>query len=182
LAATPRTLISGSGSSSLKVQSTAEPGFPLLHTVTAHSLGCHHLAISGTYGVLASSGFEGSIKVWRLDAAEAPRCTLTIPYSAAVGQIWAVALSDDGTFLGGTTYDGKILVWDVGGEQEKLVQEYQTKGSFGMSIAMSRDGMFTASGHENGAVYVFNNETGRLLYSLPSKSDLAPARSFHLIY
>jgi superkiller protein 8 len=30
----------------------------------------------------------------------------------------------------------------------------------------SRDGSFTASGHENGSVYVFNNESGRLAHSL----------------
>jgi superkiller protein 8 len=31
----------------------------------------------------------------------------------------------------------------------------------------SEDGKFTASGHENGAVYVFNNDTGRMAHSLP---------------
>ena len=30
----------------------------------------------------------------------------------------------------------------------------------------SRNGTFTASGHENGSVYVFNNESGRLAHSL----------------
>lgn len=35
----------------------------------------------------------------------------------------------------------------------------------------SRDGRFTASGHENGGVYLFSNETGRLLHSLPGKAD-----------
>jgi superkiller protein 8 len=30
----------------------------------------------------------------------------------------------------------------------------------------SRNGSFTASGHENGSIYVFNNETGRLAHSL----------------
>lgn len=29
------------------------------------------------------------------------------------------------------------------------------------------DGRFTASGHENGGVYIFNNDTGRLFHSLP---------------
>ena len=31
----------------------------------------------------------------------------------------------------------------------------------------SFDGRFTASGHESGNVYVFNNDTSRLLHSLP---------------
>ena len=33
------------------------------------------------------------------------------------------------------------------------------------------DGRFTASGHENGGIYIFNNETGRLFLSLPGKSS-----------
>ena len=30
--------------------------------------------------------------------------------------------------------------------------------------------MFTASGHENGGIYIFNNDTGRLFHSLAGKS------------
>ena len=60
-------------------------------------------------------------------------------------------------------------MWDLVAGKKKI-REYETKGSFGMCIDMSRDGRFTASGHENGGVYVFNNDTGRMLYSLPGKS------------
>lgn len=71
--------------------------------------------------------------------------------------------------MASTTYNGRINVWDLGvGEAGvKKIREFETKGSFGMCVDLSRDGRFTASGHENGAVYVFNNETGRMLYSLP---------------
>ena len=36
----------------------------------------------------------------------------------------------------------------------------------------SVDGRFTASGHKNGEVYIFNNDTGRLLHSLPGMTVL----------
>lgn len=90
------------------------------------------------------------------------------------GEVWAIALSEDGQFLASTTYDGRINVWDLNvatqqGTKGKKIREYETKGSFGMCVDMSRDGRFTASGHENGAVYVFNNDTGRMLFSLPGK-------------
>ena len=39
----------------------------------------------------------------------------------------------------------------------------------GADIIKPVDGRFTASGHENGGVYIFNNDTGRLLHSLPGK-------------
>src|SRR3954447_19598248 len=82
------------------------------------------------------------------------------------GELWAIALSEDGQYLASTTYDGRINVWDLV-DGRKKIREFETKGSFGMCIDLSRDGRFTASGHENGGVYVFNNETGRMLHSLP---------------
>lgn len=82
------------------------------------------------------------------------------------GEVWAIALSAEGQFLASTTYDGRICIWDVV-DGRKKIREYETKGSFGMCVEMSRDGKFTASGHENGGVYIFNNDTGRMLYSLP---------------
>ncbi len=75
-----------------------------------------------------------------------------------------------------TTYDGRINVWDLFSGRKKI-REYETKGSFGMCIDMSRDGRFTASGHENGGVYIFNNDTGRMLYSLPGSAALMEFRS-----
>jgi superkiller protein 8 len=84
------------------------------------------------------------------------------------GEIWAIALSEDGQYLASTTYDGRINVWDLH-DGRKKIREFETKGSFGLCIDLSRDGRFTASGHENGGLYVFNNETGRMLYSLPGK-------------
>lgn len=95
------------------------------------------------------------------------------------GEIWAVVLSEDGQFLASTTYDGRINVWDLVAGRKKI-REYETKGSFGMCIDMSRDGKFTASGHENGGVYVFNNDTGRMMYSLPGKPAILFPRRIDL--
>ena len=58
-----------------------------------------------------------------------------------------MALSEDGQFLASTTYDGRINVWDLKAGRKKI-REYETKGSFGMCIDISRDGRFTASGHD----------------------------------
>lgn len=87
------------------------------------------------------------------------------------GEIWAIALSGDGHYLASTTYDGRINVWDLANGRRKI-NEFETKGSFGMSIDLSRDGRFTASGHEDGGVYLFNNETGKMVFSLPSTYTL----------
>lgn len=77
LAVTPTQLISASGSSSIKVHSTAtgstihsdsaaeENPFPETQVLEkAHQLGCHHVCAASEGGVLASVGFEGDVKLW----------------------------------------------------------------------------------------------------------------------
>ncbi|TVY50032.1 Meiotic recombination protein [Lachnellula occidentalis] len=173
LAVTPTQVLSASGASSIKVHSTTTPDIPLTQTLTnAHKLGCHHIVTSRNGRIAASAGFGGEVKIWNISESSEWEEAGKIEDGNKAGEIWAIALSEDGQYLAATTYDGRINVWDLVGERKKI-REYETKGSFGMCIDMSRDGRFTASGHENGAVYVFNNDTGRMLYSLPGEYSLA---------
>ena len=132
----------------------------------AHKLGCHHIVTSRNGKYAASAGFGGEVKIWSTAEAGEWAEVGKIVEGNKAGEIWAVALSEDGQYLASTTYDGRINVWDLL-DGRKKIREFETKGSFGMCIDLSRDGRFTASGHRNGGVYVFNNETGRMLYSLP---------------
>ncbi|KAK6007531.1 hypothetical protein QM012_004345 [Aureobasidium pullulans] len=173
--------------------------YPLVQTLRdAHKLGAHHIVVSANGKTAASAGFGGELKVWSIDdessqwalkgsivGATALSCPETQSDRALIdqtddsktaqaknaGEIWAVALSEDGQFLAATTFDGRINVWDLNtlstsSDGATKLREYETKGSFGMSVALSADGEFTASGHANGAVYLFNNTTGRLAHSL----------------
>lgn len=87
--------------------------------------------------------------------------------------------------------EGKIGVWDLLQEGEeakgenagkksvgKKIREYETKGSFGLCVDLSADGRYTASGHENGGVYVFNNDTGRMVHSLPGGLMIFTSREY----
>ena len=84
------------------------------------------------------------------------------------GDVWAVALSADEGYLACTTSDGRVHVWDLAARER--VQSYETGarggGSFAMAVDLSRDGRLTAVGCESGGVYVFNNDAGRMVYSL----------------
>lgn len=190
LAPTPTGLLSASGSSTLHIHSTASPTFPLVQSVSgAHRLGIHHACTSrgGPGRVAVTAGFGGEIKIWTCKEATADEWALwheirrggggegTADGTDATadvgktGDAWAIALSADENYLAVTTHDGKIHVWDLVGKRR--IQTYETGsgaggGSFGLAVDLSRDGRLTASGHQSGAVYVFNNDTGRMVYSL----------------
>lgn len=59
------------------------------------------------------------------------------------GEVWAVALSENGQFLAGVSQDGHIKVWDLNSSGEQI-QDYETKGSFGTCLDMV--GALKASG------------------------------------
>lgn len=85
------------------------------------------------------------------------------------GEIWAIALSESGTYLAATTHDGRINVYDtttISDKSATKITQYETKGSFAMSVDLSADDNMTASGHQNGSIYIFNNQTKRLAHSL----------------
>jgi superkiller protein 8 len=181
LAPTPTALLSASGSSSILVHSTQSPDFPVQQTLeNAHKLGCHHLATSEDGKIAASAGFGGEIKIWSCDTESTdPSWSETgkLPISKSAGEAWAISLDTAGRYLATSSYDGRIGVWDLstGPEAWAKVREYETKGSFGLCVAMSADQKLTASGHENGSVYVFSNEVGKLAHSL--QGLVKPVRS-----
>lgn len=47
-----------------------------------------------------------------------------------------MALSEDGHYLAATSFDGRINIWDNLANGAKI-REFETKGSFGMSIDLA---------------------------------------------
>ncbi|KAL9102602.1 MAG: hypothetical protein Q9163_002282 [Psora crenata] len=139
----------------VRIHSTTDPTFPLVQTLEqAHPLGCHHLTSSKNGQVAASVGFGGEVKVWKnsngvwserrkIVGAGFPctlEATVTLEQGAnwltdgnKAGEIWAIALSENGQYLAATSFDGRINVWDDLADGAKI-REFETKGSFGMSI------------------------------------------------
>lgn len=165
LAVTQNQVLSASGASSIKINSTVDSDFSTVQVFNAaHKIGCHHVCTSADATKAASVGFGGECKIWTFtDGAWIEDGE--VQDSKKAGEMWAITLSENGQYLASTTHDGRINVWDLLGERQKI-REYETKGSFGLCVDLSLDGRFTASGHESGNVYIFNNDTGRMLHSL----------------
>ena len=49
------------------------------------------------------------------------------------GEVWAIALSENGQYLASTSFDGRINLWDNVAGRVKI-REFETRGSFGMAI------------------------------------------------
>lgn len=138
LAVTPTQIISASGESSLKIHSTKERDFPITQVLTnAHKLGCHHVVTSLDGRRAASVGFGGEAKVWRYEEGMWNEDGEIVEARQA-GELWALTLSAEGRYLVGTTGDGRINVWDLDSETKKKFREYETKGSFGLSVDLVR--------------------------------------------
>ena len=62
---------------------------------------------------------------------------ITVGSRKKAGENWALCLSYDAKFLASTTHDGRVNVWDLTDTgSRKKIREFETKGSFGMSIDM----------------------------------------------
>ncbi|PNS19535.1 hypothetical protein CAC42_7379 [Sphaceloma murrayae] len=190
IAVTSKQLLSVSGSSNIQVFnltfSPDEP-VPYPHAQTlkgAHKVGIHHICASANGKVAASAGFGGDVSVWTVGEDGSWGLLGGITDDVKAGELWAIALSEDGRYLASTTYDGRVNVWDTTSidpaatSEVKKIRQYETKGSFGMSIDLSSDGQFTASGHANGSIHLFNNTTGRLAHSLQGLVKPVRAVSF----
>lgn len=187
VAPTSTALLSASGSSTINIHRTTDTTYPISQSITAHKLGCHHLvtARGGSGTLAASAGFGGEIKIWTCDKDTGDwslhhEITPVEAKAKGAGDVWAIALGQDEQYLACTTHDGKIHVWDLVAKNK--VQTYETGsasgGSFGLCVDLSSNGRLTASGHHNGSVYVFNNDAGRMIYSLSGLAKPVRAVAF----
>lgn len=158
LAVTDKQILSASGASSIQVHSTTDPDFPLAQSIEgAHKVGCHHIVTDQRGSRAVSVGFGGEIQVWTcrdgtwskddtalgnkhaippITSSRAIfRTNRTVANTTGSGEVWAVALSENGQYLAGVSQDGHIKAWDLSASGEQI-RDYETKGSFGTCLDM----------------------------------------------
>ena len=146
----------------------------LLHTFKdAHKLGAHHVTadVNGSSGKVVTSGFGQELCAWDLQTNQQ---VWQAGGEEMAGSAWALCLYSNGKLLASTSYNGMINVWDA--HNNEKVMTFESDGKFGLSIDVSNDDKYVASGHEDGNVYLYSLEMNRLLHALPGQQH-RPVRS-----
>ena len=120
------------------------------------------LASGGVDGRLASGIWDGAVRIW--DAATGQQRAILTGHG---GEVAAVAVSPDGSWLASGSWDGAVRIWDVATGQ----QRFSLKGRSGgvTAVAVSPDGSWLASGSTDGAVRIWDIATGQQRFSLKGR-------------
>jgi conflict system STAND superfamily ATPase/WD40 domain-containing protein len=147
LAFTPSgtTLAIGALDGSIRLWDIAQPK-PRPVTLAAHTTAVSGLAFDAR-GHLLSAGFDGSVKLWNLDAATSPPTILIANHPS---RILALAISRDGNHLASGSDGGGVLLWDLrtAASPPKTLSSYPHVSS----VAFSDDGRLLAAGTQEGRV------------------------------
>jgi WD40 repeat protein len=101
-------------------------------TLPGHRAGVYGLSFSPDGARLATSGIDGSVRVFDLDGRE----RLTMMYDAPV---WAVRYSPDGTKLASASHDTTARIWDASSGAELARMDRHT--DFVANVGWSVDGL-----------------------------------------
>jgi WD40 repeat protein len=154
----------------------------------AHAGVVRGLAISADGKRVVSGGWDRTVKVWDGDSGE-ERFTLR----GHTDRIGAVAISRDGRRIFSGGFDGAIKIWDAAtGQELRALQKHTGElrrdpariAQFGglevrslqghaghvLSLAVSGDGKWLVSGGEEGAIILWDTETGERKRTLEGHS------------
>jgi len=74
----------------------------------AHTGEVRGVALSGDGGLLASSGFDGRVRLWTV-----PNGRGVATLEGHTNPVYGVAMSHDGALLASGSFDGTVRLWDV---------------------------------------------------------------------
>ena len=138
--------------------------FTLAYTLTGHLAWVQSVTISPDGQMIASSGYDKTIKLWDLRTG-----ALLRTFQGHSDWITSVVFSPDGQMLASGSDDATIKLRNLPtGALLRTIQGYPYRVS---SVAFSPDGQMLASGSYYGAIKLLNLPTGALLRTLQGNTD-----------
>ncbi len=126
----------------------------LVSTMIAHNSGISCVALSRDGQILASGGYDGTIKIWQPDTGQ---LRMTLPGHSQTVKL--ITISNDGhTLVSGT--DQTIKVWSL--VNCALLHTFSSQTGGVLAIAISPDGHLLASGGQDGTIKLRDLHTGEL--------------------
>ncbi|NEP08594.1 MAG: WD40 repeat domain-containing protein [Okeania sp. SIO4D6] len=136
-------------------------------TLSGHKGWVYAVAISSDGKTLASSSYDGTIKIWNLSNGK-----LLHTINAHADAIESLAMSPDGKILASGSWDNRIKLWNIA--NGTLIQTLKGHTDDVKAIAISSDGTTLASGSYDGTIKIWNLNTGsvegRFQHSAPVTS------------
>ena len=140
-----------------------------------HDNEIHDVSFSPDGGMIATASSDGAIALWRWQSNEAPQILDTkgnrelklqefFGFGKEPQTLWIrengpvdrVKFSPDGEKLAAASQDGKILLWEIGGN--RLIRELHEQDDEIHEMAFSGEGSQLLSASENGAITVWQLE------------------------
>ena len=163
-------LLTGSCDETCRSHVVVDNTIKKVHEYRGHNLGITSVTTSATTAV--STSLDSHIRAWDLETGEEISDIDSGPLEA-----WTASISTDSSTLFTGTQNGCLNVWNMASRSR--MQCLPTGSlSFVMSVACSPAGGHVACANADGAIFIFDSDSGKLLASLDSHAARVRALAF----
>jgi WD40 repeat protein len=132
------------------------------------------IAFSPSGSMLACGSHSHEIYLWDLSSGDEK--IITIPKAGDQSDVWSVAFSRDGKFLGTGHMDSSITVWNAA--TRGPVHNFFVRGAACFQIAFHPDGTLLATAQADGNVYLWETQTAKRVAQLQGHSKAVRCLAF----